>query len=371
MFERTRYAAHFAVAIALAALFSSGSRAKASGPECAEMFRPETSEYRVSENYRLGLISHAKKLVQLVRAARMQSTVIFQLQVERRDELTRNRLNQSIETSPTLSEIDMHRDVRTLEPIRPPRLGQAAKVLMQDERVSLDKVAEALRTDPYFEWLRHEGLWYQASQKDNLRLTHNFLTPPIDQANPRRLFIEYRKEGLSPDLALIRVMRNMDPVLSATAVDAASSALFHNSLEHVLLEKVLPNLSSRKSGAGRDPWLLMPTLREGRQNLKKLLDKQVTAYGGLFPRVVYERVLSYSDRHNPALFVMMEYRARRLEGDAEGQIVRELHGQLKRLRSTLGLTSEFPLDRLYDIVDKIVSLRSLSSDAYLRSLVEP
>ncbi len=348
--------------VILVTSLSVSSHVFAAGPQCAALFETETPAHRASENFRVELHGKAKELLKLIRTARMNGTILFQLQLERRDAVNNSRINRSLESSPTLAEIRMQPTAReSVITVLPPSIAPKTVELMQDPRVDLGVVAEQLARDPYFGWLKHNGLRYQASQRDDLKSTNRSLSPPIDQANPILLYIAYRKEGMSPDLALIRLMRNMDPVLSASAVYAAGGTLHHSALEAVLVEKVIPNLTSRKSKRHEDAWLLMPTLREGAQNLRKLLDEQRAYYGAMFPRAAYERILILADQGNPALFVMGAYRARRSKGVPEQQIVLELTRQLARLKDQLGLPSDFPIARLYDVVDRVYSLRSISS----------
>ncbi len=396
------------VVLTMTASIVFSSEALAAGPQCAALFETETRAYRESENYRVELLGKAKELLKLVRTARMDGTILFQLQLERRDEVSFSRINRSLESSSTLAEIRMQPTERaSVITVLPPKIAPSTVELMQDPRVDLGVVAARLAADPYFAWLKHNALRYEASQKDDLKAIHRFQKPPIDQANPILLFVSYRKEGMSPDMALIRVMRNLDPVLSPSAVYAAGGALFHSALEAVLNEKVIPNLTSRKSTRRDDAWLLMPTQKDGAQNFRKLLDEQRAYHGVIFPRAAYERILILADNHNPVLSVMKEYRIRRYQGVPEAKIIAELNPHLMALQTRLGLPGDFPIARLYDVVDRVYSLRSLSSyeqiladvfdpatgaklrdlrmlteladglstreraDAYLRSLVEP
>ncbi len=348
--------------VILAASFSFNSHVFAAASQCAALFETEKPAYRASENFRVELLGKAKQLLKLIRTERMDGTILFQLQLERRDEVSYGRIDRVLESSPTLSEIRMlPKAPALLITVLPPNISPKTMELIQDPRVDLGFVAEQLARDPYFIWLKHNGLRYQVSQRDDLKAANRSLNPPIDQANPVLLFISYRKEGMSPDLALIRLMRNMDPVLSSTAVYAAGGTLHHSALEAVLVEKVIPNLTTRKSKRQDDAWLLMPTLREGAQNLRKLLDEQRAYHGALFPRAAYERILIMADQGDPALFVMGAYRARRSKGVPEQQIISEMTRQLTRLKDQLGLPSDFPIARLYDVVDRVYSLRGISS----------
>jgi hypothetical protein len=363
----------FARLLAAFCIAGFSSQALASGNRCAAIFEPETLNFRLSENYRLELLANAKALSKLITRERMDATIEFQLQLERRDELTPSRIRRDFESSQTLSHPNMQAQTQEgANTVSPPKIHFETMDLMQNMRADLELVAERMRRDPYFTWLKHYSLRYEASQKDNLRAVNRLLAPPPFQANPITLFVAYRKEGLSPDLALIRVMRNLDPVISPSAFLAADIALNRSELENILNDKVLPYLTERNSHGKADPWLLMLSRQGGLRQLRFLLDQQAGRYGKMFSRTSYQRVLSRLENKDPALDVISEYFNRRVKRVPEQEIVTGLEPRLRALADQLGISRDFPIARLYDMVDRISLLNQVSSyEAILADIFDP
>lgn len=336
---------------------------------CEPLFTSETVEFSATESFRVALINRADELRAWTQRGRADYTRKFMGEIAGRNQTTPQRIGLVMRASPALSRPNMQTDNKS---ILPPEISSETFELIKTPNTESASLAEALERDPYFSWLKHNSLRYQASQNDNLQAIHKHRTPPFDQADPIALFISSRKEGLRPELALMRVMRAMDPVLSADAVWAASGALFHGALEGVLVDKIIPTLSTRNKSDGElDPWSYVPSAAEGERHLRKLLDEQVVKFGKILPRASFERLLHYVDSRRYQ-FLMSEYRARRYAGKAELETLELLNEPLRKMRADAGLSKDFPISRLYDIVDRAYTLQELSSyESVLADIFDP
>lgn len=347
--------------------------ASASTVQCKDLFRVDSQLFIQTEGFRDQLLTDAKFVLMAMQIAGSKATAEVQVEIERRDGFEPARMQRAIDSSVTLKALKLEaEDARWARSKLPPAIESTTMDLILDGSTPAKVLSAALHKDPYFQWLKHNSLSYERDQNDNLKNVFNGKGTSPNQADPIPLLIQYRKEGMSPDLALIRLMRNMDPVLSAPGFRSANAAIVNSLQSSVLIEKVIPYLAARETRPELDAWLLVPSFKAGTENLQKLLDQQVAKFGALFPRRAFEKLLNLNGRHDIALDVIGSYRLQRIDRIGENAIIANLDQRLNFLRTKLGLPAEFPQSRLYDIIDKIISLQAASSyEAILADVFDP
>lgn len=347
--------------------------ASASTIQCKDLFRVDSQAFMQTEDFRSQLLTDAKFILTAMQVAGSKATAQVQVEIERRDELDPVRMQRAIDSSPTLTALELRAESALWARSKlPPAIERGTMDLILDGSTPAKMLSEALHKDPYFQWLKHNSLSYERGQNDNLKRVFTSAGVSPKQADPIVLLIQYRSEGMAPELALIRLMRNMDPVLSAPGFRSANTAIVNSLQSSVMIEKVIPYLARRESKPELDAWLLVPSFKVGTKNFRKLLDQQISKFGRLFPRRTFDQLLALNGTHDLALDVIGSYRLQRIKGVGENAILTNLDQRLNFLRLKLEVPADFPQSRLYDIVDKIISLQAASSyEAILADIFDP
>jgi hypothetical protein len=126
--------------------------------------------------------------------------------------------------------------------------------------------------DPYF-------LWLKKRMRDS-RTPEIAFFQSLDDSSPSQL---------TPDLAIVRIYRDLDPELSPALYDLAQALLTANRIIVTLRHDGVRFFSQRNVIFGtREAWDLAEDLPQAKKQLRRLQDDEITGYSSLFSRKSFD-----------------------------------------------------------------------------------
>lgn len=352
--------------ILFAILFSILAPAIANAQVCADLFRDQ-AQLSGSSAYRRQLTERAHWiLADLRKRADAQVDIAIRF-LERRSDVTRGSIRLAIQSSKTLSSVDMNLDFEPgrAESVLPPDIFPHTILALEDPALNQAYLDRILSADPYFEWLKHNALPFKIAPHRTRTFVQEQLGVGNFQPTPIQLFTKYRSQGLSPELSLLRVQRNLDPDLSAAARLAIDRALIFTARIAALETDLFPRLATSARNGAFEAWYQMSSLSAGRRALVEMRERLVRLYGSQFPEVAFQRLLIMFRRYDPSTFVIEKFRIQRVLGMSETEILAMFKPDIAALRARLQLGEEISDLRLLEVCQRVYLLRFEASYVFV------
>lgn len=161
----------------------------------------------------------------------------------------------------------------------------------------LSHARDAVNADPYFRWLKkYAGEFRQQQPSGSQFITDPGLAPetPNDDFDPTRLLFSSLEVGgssfLAPDLSIVRVYRNLDPLISEGQRMVADIILDLYALQMITEREIMPVFEERSHSMGsQEAWNLAPDLPTAQKNRRRLLDLIRATYSPHMSRSAFEK----------------------------------------------------------------------------------
>lgn len=312
--------------------FGVASKAMAIIPMCQDLFRDSVATESRGKQFRLSLLNNINSFVADARTEKHKAIHHYRETLRQREDVSKKSIEKSIATSETLRAL--HLDASEA---LPPSLQYQTWKAMNDSSLSTSEIARILSGEPYFVWLKHNSL--------------------VATVTPIEIYLEFRKSGLEPEMAFIRLQKETEPSLSTDAVKWADLALHHDANLRVLKTHVIELIETASAiPGGPKAWSLMPTLNVGRENFRSQLDLQVSHYGMYFSRSTYELGLSLLDTNHLALQAIGDLRGAQARGMNQEQILKILSNSLSYLRGAVRGSRDVSLIQTAEFIDLALAM---------------
>ncbi|CAN5527717.1 hypothetical protein BH10BDE1_BH10BDE1_15230 [soil metagenome] len=356
----------WATLILIAIFFSSLASAVAEAQVCADLFRDQ-NQVSAGRAYRKQLTERAHWILADLRKSADAQMDIASRFLERRSDVTSGSIRLAIQSSKTLSNAKMRLDFEPgqAESVLPPDIFPHTILALEDPALNEAYLDRILSADPYFAWLKHNALPFKIAPNRNRTFVQEQLRVGDFQPTPIQLFTKYRKQGLSPELSLLRVQRNLDPDLSSGARLAIDRALVLTARINAIEDQLFPRLTGPSSDGAVEAWYEMTSLKAGRLALNEMRNRLVIRHGSQFSEVAFQRLLIMFRRYDPSTFVVEKFRIQRVLGLSDSEILEMFKLEIAALRERLQVGGEISDIRLLEVSQRAQALRYESSYAFV------